>query len=166
MLYRINGRSVNPNFLSATPKEKIKSNVKPTVCQECKGKGHKLKWISPPDLEEEDWIDWLKNLSHKKEKVTCGFCDGTGVFEHKFVRFESVKHETPKAILIIIGKKEIWVAKSIIAKQDSNVLVVPRWANLLTQEEWEHRRKLGWMAREEYEPLEWGFDFYEPDMFH
>jgi len=165
MLYRINGRSVNPNFLSATSKEKIESNVKPEICPECKGKGHKLQWVSPPDFESEDWVTWLKKLRKKKEKVTCGFCDGTGIAEHKFVHFQSVKHETPKAILVIIDKKEIWVAKSIIAVRNDNVLIVPKWTKLWTQEEWENHRKLAWMHAQEELEDDYFWSGYDPSDF-
>lgn len=159
MLFTIKGRSVSFDSLSAPQKETIQSKVKPTVCSKCKGRGKYRTYIAPPDFEEEDWTSWLKKLRKKTELVSCGMCEGTGMEGCKFVQFESIKHETEKAILFVINKKEIWIAKSLIFLKDANVIVVPRWTQLLTTEEWKQHRM--WAYEEFHSDMEWGFDNFE-----
>lgn len=58
-----------------------------------------------------------------------------------------------------------WVAKSIIVKRDDNSFIVPKWTQLLTQEEWYQKRTRAKLAREEfYQEME-DFGYDQSDFF-
>jgi len=147
--------------------------TKAVKCKDCKGVGKIRQYVRPPNLDEDDswgsqtdrWISFLKGLKRKTEEVECRHCNGTGFEDHKEVKFESVKHETEKAILLVINKKEIWVAKSIIAKRTEKSIIVPSWTHLLTQEEWYERRTRARFMAEEFDQEYWDSFGYDPADF-
>lgn len=157
--------------MSTSEKQIVQYNVKAISCRQCKGKGKIRVYISPPDLRddgwttENKWVEFLKNLKNKTTQEECRVCNGTGFEDHKKVEFESIKHETEKAILVIINNKEIWVAKSIIAQRNEKSLVVPQWTQLLTQEEWYHRRTHARFMAEDNDHEYWDSFGYDPADF-
>jgi len=128
-------------------------------CKDCRGKGTKRYLVPLYDSPYHDFDEEPEPTTHVHRTEPCRACRGVGYDNCIKKFFTEIKSETPKAYLFIIEGKEIWIAKSIIAKKEENFVVIPHWTKIMTQEQIAEEAKL----HEFYKSID--ESGYEEDMF-